>query len=280
MKKQRRIHYEDDFQKKFIELFRTLAGRYSSHQVWQDFLVMSACSIANACDKRFAAEREKRYMDAISKYGKEEAVVFPELFATVVLALDNNPEQDFLGSLFGKLQLHNHWHGQFFTPYHIGSFMAKINAEDCKEQLKTKEVISVSDPCCGAGCLLIAFANEMSKAGINFQRRIFFAAQDIDMIAGLMCYIQLSLLGCTAVVKIGNSLTDPFTNNEPLTEKLWFTPMYMLGDSIRLAEALISLKSVSTEETRQGPEEPETEEDKVSGDSEVREETRRNIASA
>ncbi len=280
MKKQSKVYYENDFQKKFVELFQTLAGRYSPHLVWQDFLVMSACSIANACDKRFEAEREKRYMDAIGKYSKEEAALFPELFATVVLALDSNPEQDFLGSLFGKLQLHNHWHGQFFTPYHIGSFMAKINVEDCKEQLKTKNMISVSDMCCGAGCLLISFANEMKNAKVNYQRRIIFVAQDVDLVAGLMCYIQLSLLGCTAVVKIGNSLTDPFTNNEPLTEKLWFTPMYMLGDSIRLAETLNSLKSVCSEEPKNGSEQSETAEENFSGDSEAEEEARRNIASA
>ncbi len=158
--------------------------------------------------------------------------------------------------------------------------MAKINVEDCKEQLKTKNMISVSDMCCGAGCLLIAFANEMKNAKVNYQRRIIFVAQDVDLVAGLMCYIQLSLLGCTAVVKIGNSLTDPFTNNEPLTEKLWFTPMYMLGDSIRLAETLNSLKSVYTEEPKNGSEQSETAEENFSGDSEAEEEARRNIASA
>lgn len=238
MKKQSNAYYENEFQKRFVELFQTLTGRYSPYQVWQDFLIMSACAIANACDKKFEEVREKRYLDTVKKYSKEESLIFPELFATVVLALDDNSEQDFLGALFGKLQLHNHWHGQFFTPYHIASFMAKINVEDCKEQLKTKEVISVSDSCCGAGCLLIAFANEARNLGIDFQRRILFVAQDVDMIAALMCYIQLSLLGCSAVVKIGDSLTEPFTEAEPITEQHWFTPFYMLGDVFRLAGAL------------------------------------------
>lgn len=73
---------------------------------------------------------------------------------------------------------------------------------------------------------------------IDFQRRILFVAQDVDMIAALMCYIQLSLLGCSAVVKIGDSLTEPFTEAEPITEQHWFTPFYMLGDVFRLAGAL------------------------------------------
>ena len=54
---------------------------------------------------------------------------------------------------------------------------------------------------------------------------MFFFAQDIDLTAALMCYIQLSLLGCMAAVKVGKSLSDPLVENEPISEKLWFTPM-------------------------------------------------------
>ena len=56
--------------------------------------------------------------------------------------------------------------------------------------------ISVSDPACGAGALLIAFANECRRQHINYQTSVLFVAQDIDFLAGCMCYIQLSLLGC------------------------------------------------------------------------------------
>ena len=61
-----------------------------------------------------------------------------------------------------------------------------------------------------------------------------FYAQDIDRIAALMCYIQLSLLGCKALIKIGNSLTDPLTENEPLNENIWLTPMVAGGTIFKL----------------------------------------------
>lgn len=100
-----------------------------------------------------------------------------------------------------------------------------------------RTVIRVADQCCGAGALLIAFANEAADqtkdSNYNWQNHILFCAQDIDMITGLMCYIQLSLLGCAGFVKIGNSLTDPMTEGEAEAELLnadknryWYTPMY------------------------------------------------------
>ena len=110
--------------------------------------------------------------------------------------------------------------------------------ESAKEELKQKEYITVNDCCCGAGCLLIAFANEARKAKIDFQNRVVFVAQDLDFIAAMMCYIQLSLLGCKAVVKVGNSLTDPFVQADLEGNDVWYTPMYTCGKLFRLMSML------------------------------------------
>ena len=157
-----------------------------------------------------------------------------QMLSFVVMALEENPEQDFLGEMFSGLNLHNEWRGQFFTPYHIGSFMAAINLESAMEELKQKEYITVNDCCCGAGCLLIAFANEARKAKIDFQNRVVFVAQDLDFIAAMMCYIQLSLLGCKAIVKVGNSLADPFVPADLEGSNVWYSPMYTCGNLFRL----------------------------------------------
>lgn len=60
------------------------------------------------------------------------------------------------------------------------------------ELLKGKRYISVNDPACGAGAMLIAFANVAKKHGINYQKHVLFVAQDIDRTAAMMCYIQMS----------------------------------------------------------------------------------------
>lgn len=234
--------------KEFSDTFFSLVERHGREEVWRDFITMSACAISNSVDKRFYDDREKLYMDTVKHYTKEEAGKMAEMFALVVMSLTEKPNQDFLGEAFSALGLHNEWKGQFFTPYHVGSFMAAVNIEPAKDQLKDKQLITVSDCCCGAGCLLIAFANEAMKAHIDFQSRVLFVAQDLDYVAGLMCYIQLSLLGCKAIVKIGNSLTDPFVGSDMETDSVWLSPMYTQEETFCLMRFLENMMSLSNTE--------------------------------
>ncbi len=251
MRKAKNFIPKDGYKKAFKELFISLAERHGRFEVWSDFVTMTACSISNSSDKRFYDDREKMYLTSAKRYNREELEKIAALFSIVVMALDDNPEQDFLGEMFSGLNLHNEWHGQFFTPYHIGSFMAAINLIDAGEQLKQKEVITVNDCCCGAGCLLIAFANEARKAGIDFQSRIVFVAQDVDFVAAMMCYIQLSLLGCKAIVKVGNSLTDPFVPPDMENDTAWYSPMYACESIFKL----FSLTNNNMEVTTNGTDE-------------------------
>lgn len=234
MKKPRHFIGRSSFHKDFGDLFVRLAERHGRHEVWSDFITMSACALSNAGDKRFFQEREEMYLASVKRYTKDETDILAQMLGYVIMALEENPEQDFLGEMFSGLNLHNEWKGQFFTPYHVGSFMAAINIESAKEELKQKDYITVNDCCCGAGCLLIAFANEARKAKIDFQNRVIFVAQDLDFTAAMMCYIQLSLLGCKAIVKVGNSLTDPFVPADLEGKDVWYTPMYTCGNLFRL----------------------------------------------
>lgn len=234
MKKPRHFIGRSSFHKDFGDLFVRLAERHGRHEVWSDFITMSACALSNAGDKRFFQEREEMYLASVKRYTKDEADMLAQMLGYVIMALEENPEQDFLGEMFSGLNLHNEWKGQFFTPYHVGSFMAAINIESAKEEHKRKDYITVNDCCCGAGCLLIAFANEARKAKIDFQNRVIFVAQDLDFTAAMMCYIQLSLLGCKAIVKVGNSLTDPFVPADLEGNDVWYTPMYTCGNLFRL----------------------------------------------
>ena len=112
--------------------------------------------------------------------------------------------------------------------------MSGITFGYVKEQITKQGWISVSDPACGAGALLIAFANECRCPGndINYQTSVLFVAQDIDFLAGCMCYIQMSRLGCPGYVVIGDSIVSPCTSYDcqGLIPKdgpnIWYTPMY------------------------------------------------------
>lgn len=218
-----------DYSQLFIKDFMELARTRSKWTVWDDFITMFACSISNAVDKSDIHwdTREKMYLSIVKKYKKNEMDIFPRLAAYVVEALDKNQEQDFLGELFMNLDLSNEHNGQFFTPYHVCDFMAKITCD--VDSIPKTGPITINDPACGAGATLIAAANELrkiyEKRGLNFQNYVLAVAQDIDQNVGLMCYIQLSLLGLAGFIKIGDSLSDPIRSGDDLSN-YWFTPMY------------------------------------------------------
>ena len=225
----------DDHQKAFLKIFNSLCGRFNRWQVWQDFVMVTAIEISNATDKQNAPERTKTYQTIISKYSDAEQNKFAELLAEVIMGMEQNPDQDFLGELYMLCELGNDASGQFFTPYDVCRCMVEISGGS-DPAAENAGFFSVSDPACGAGALLIAFANLCRRKNICYHDKVLFVAQDIDLIAGLMCYIQLSLMGCAGYVVIGDTLINPCTAYDKKgllpagnPERIWFTPLFSDG---------------------------------------------------
>lgn len=221
-------------QSNIVKLFDGLLGKHGPWEIWSDWIHMSAIAISNQVDVRHREEREKTYMKISSKYSRKELDVFCQMLAEVVNGLEENPDQDFLGELYMGLDLGNDHAGQFFTPYDVCAAMAKMQGTDlAKQGIEEKGWIGVSDPACGAGALLVAFANECRRNDVNYQNSVLFVAQDIDFIVGCMCYITLSLLGCPGYVVIADSLRYPSVSYDkrglfPVEENrdIWFTPFF------------------------------------------------------
>lgn len=219
-------------EKEFTDIFKTMCYSRSSWQVWADLITAMACSLANVLDKSEPAysRRETEYADCIKRLGGVEKPA--QCFAVITEALSRNPEQDFLGKLYMALELGNHWKGQFFTPYSLCKCMADITiGKDTIEKIDRQEFISVNDPACGAGATLVAAANALKLKGVNYQTSVLFVAQDIDRIVGMMCYIQLSILGCPGYVVVADTITNPVTGNVLIPDRkdgqeFWFTPFY------------------------------------------------------
>lgn len=220
-------------QKEFQKAFSALCDRRSAWQAWADFVECAAIEISNAVDHESEASRDRkvRYVQIMKTYTKAERDVFCNLFALMVKAMEVNPNQDFLGEMFMALELGNHWKGQFFTPYHLCEFMAKCTMQDVEAHIERRGWVGVMDPACGAGALLIAARNEFESKHFGY-RQTLFVAQDIDHVAGLMCYIQLSLLGCAGYVVIADSFCNPVVGKTPLLSAIkqdqdfWFMPMF------------------------------------------------------
>ena len=128
-----------------------------------------------------------------------------------------------------ELELGNDHAGQFFTPYDVCRLMAEVSVPGLVQQVVQDGYVTFNDCACGAGATLIAGCHAAGKRlrllGRNWQNCVLVTAQDIDSSVGMMCYIQLSLLGAAGYVKIGNSLTDPMTAGDD-SANYWYTPMY------------------------------------------------------
>lgn len=220
-------------EKDFLKLFDRLTYSRSGWQVWEDLMTVMACSICNAVDRRKEAfeRREKQYERSIKALGGVD--IPAQMLGIITMALEENPNQDFLGRLYMNLNLGNHWRGQFFTPYHVSELMAKVTIDkDCQTEIEEKGYVSISDPCVGAGAMLIAAATVFRENKVNYHTSVIFAGQDIDPVVAKMAYIQISLLGCPGYIMVGNSLTNPQTGHvlfpgEKAGQELWITPLFM-----------------------------------------------------
>lgn len=206
----------------FISLFNSIARHKHRYSVFTDFVTMSAIALHNAVNK--SQKLEDEYLAIVARYSKEEVNEFCELFANFVFLMEPEPT-DVLGSLYMELELGNLNNGQFFTPHEISLLMARMAYGDVLDIMKSsnKPFITLSDPACGAGGMVLAFVNEMLKKGVNPAEKLYVQCIDIDRLAGLMCYLQLSLWHVPAEVIIGNTITMNF-------REVYYTPSYYLGD--------------------------------------------------
>ncbi len=236
-----------------VKLLQENCGRHQMHTVFSDFVEMAAIALANAVDLRQRDPREKRYLDIVGRYTREQAMNFSKALACLTMALETAGFADVLGVAFMELDLGSKWAGQFFTPYPVCQLMASINAEGLTEKLEERGFVTCSDPAAGAGALPIAFAEAMQLAGHNYQQCLHVTAQDVDARAAQMAYIQLSLLHVPAVVIVGNSLAVE-------TREVWYTPAHILGGWSRRLAAASRIHSTAYE-IRSEPEPDTTTED-------------------
>ena len=160
------------------------------------------------------------------------------------------------------LNLGNHWKGQFFTPYNICRMMSEITVTDLEARIEKNGWVGIHDPCCGAGALLIAARNTMVRNKLG-PAVALYVAQDIDRTAALMCYLQLSLLGCAGYVVVADSILHPIVGHgqNPLLisptpeQEVWLMPaLYMEPWPARIQWERMRLALESLGVMRTGPE--------------------------
>lgn len=220
---------KNQYSENLIKIIQSLGYTHSDWRVFNDFLELSSLAIAN-CFNNGSTEwekREKQYLEIIGKYSPVEQKLFTEMFANFAEALQYeitcaNSLTDVLGSIFNKLELYNKCNGQFFTPQHICDMMGKIALGENMSAVNEHGYISVCEPCCGSGAMVLGFARAMFDAKLNYNKQLIVTATDVDLKCVYMCYLQLSLYGIPAVVIHGNTITMEEWSH-------WVTPVYIIN---------------------------------------------------
>lgn len=249
-----------EHRKKFVDtLNQFTAYGYSRFSVFTDFLTLTAISLANGADpqgyftdKAVVDEREEQYKRTFNRYKPEAQKLFDDMFRALLLEMETYPPPhytDVLGELFHALEFNDEWKGQFFTPQSVCDMMCTVTFDEghVKSLIDTNGYISVNEPCCGGGAIILGAANAMNKLGFNPQRHMLTIATDLDERCVHMCYIQCSLYGLPVVVLQMDSLRQiPY--GAP-----WLTPIFVLGGWSFKARKFFETEENNTPEPQEPP---------------------------
>lgn len=203
----------------FNRIIKTIAPSLHRYDVFRDFATISAISLHNAIAK--CDDLEQEYFTIIKKYTKQDLSLFSELLGELVMGLEARP-CDFLGSIYMNLDLGSKNAGQFFTPFEVSRLMAMMLFEGVEDTLSKKPFITLHEPSCGSGGMVIGYAQALIEKGFNPQQQLWVSCIDIDSFPAMMTYVQLSLLHIPAEVITGDTLRMDF-------RRVMKTPAHYLG---------------------------------------------------
>ncbi|WGS55060.1 SAM-dependent methyltransferase (plasmid) [Paraburkholderia sp. D15] len=225
----------DPYKTAIIKLMRQLFVSHDPHTVFSDFVEVSAIAISSRVDMAQFDVREKRYLEIVARYTREDLDRFAGMFGQLHLCYQSRVDElgepgtadipghglgDVLGEIFMALELGNARNGQFFTPYSVSMLMAMIAVGD-GASVREQGFATLQEPACGSGGMVVATAQAMHHAGLSYPETLHATCVDIDRRCVHMAYVQLSLLGIPAVVVHGNALSLE-------VKEVWYTPAHAI----------------------------------------------------
>ncbi len=196
------------------EILKELEGiTHQGHSAWNVFEDWLSLMF-------FALQRnEEEYLKIINRYrnqgnqGTREIDHFCKAFGLLMLKMKQT-NKELLGEIYQTWEVSSHHAGQFFTPWHIASFMAQIIGTEGE---------TINDPACGAGVMLIAHAKTMTNEQLD--KKVFYG-QDIDFTCVKMCALNLLFFNLNGYAILGDSL-----NNE--RRKIYQTTRSYMGGTLK-----------------------------------------------
>lgn len=183
----------------FRKLLERLSHRHDLRKVFDAFTRFSACALA-------VQTRETEYLEEVKRWERPDLDVFAEAFAALVNEMEAQPFTDLIGGFYQEVALSQkgqQWNGEFHTPKSICDLIAGVMLGDVAS-LPANGRIAVCEPACGAGAMILSFAQACPPA---VRRRLRVTAIDISRTACDMTFINTTLWGIPTRVIHGNSLS-------------------------------------------------------------------------
>lgn len=146
----------------FIALFNQTARYHHRYEVFRDFVQMATCAIHNQV--LFSQPLEDEYLGLAKRYEPKDVDRMGRLLGILIcgLGLQQPIYDDVLGRIFMSLELGDARRGQFFTPFDVSRMMAMMSVHDLESKLRQEPFLTVGEPACGAGGMIIAVAEQFS----------------------------------------------------------------------------------------------------------------------
>lgn len=150
-------------------------------------------------------QREQEYLEIAKRYTRDELSDISMAFAMLVQEMERAPFTDLLGPFYLECAAHSskQARGEFYTPPEISKLMAGL-LFDVAAVKAAGQPISISEPACGSGGMVLAVAELFAPDGVDLMR---VTAQDINPVAADMAYINLTLWGIPSRIVLGNTIS-------------------------------------------------------------------------
>ena len=198
----------------FAQALDEISDVHRRDENFRCFIEAAYCALAKrtAFDDVRAAALESRYMTVVGYYEADKQGVMSRmshLLGRLMLTVPDY-EGDFLRDAYmsDEVALRSRRRGQIFTPYPLARMMAKmvITREEVNRIVAQGRPVTVSDPACGTGIMITAFAQEIREMQFDPAQVMLATLVDVDSLCVQMAFLQMWMKNIPAICVQGNSL--------------------------------------------------------------------------
>ena len=186
----------------FRKILESISRQHNTRTVFDAFVRFAACCLA-------MQTREAEYLEEAKRWQKPELELFGSALGALILEMESKPFEDIIGGYYMDFALSSkgqQWNGEFHTPKTICDLMARMVLGDM-ESIPTEGPITVCEPACGAGAMILSLAQVCPPEA---RRRLRVTAIDINRTACDMTFINTTLWGIPTRIMHGNSLSNDY----------------------------------------------------------------------